>query len=110
LQRRFEAAGIDSIATAAHPGWTSTNLQRHSGGFKLLNPVFGQKSDMGALPTLRAACDPEAKGSDYYGPTGFMEMHGHPVRVKSNDRSLDQNTANKLWEVSEEMTGVKSTF
>lgn len=106
LQRRLEDAKIESMVTAAHPGWTSTNLQRHSGGFRFLNPIFGQKSDMGALPTLRAACDPEARGSDYFGPGGFMEMKGHPVRVKSHDRAKDLETAKKLWEVSEEMTGV----
>lgn len=110
LQRRFEAAKIESIATAAHPGWTSTNLQRHSGGFRFLNPVFGQKSDMGALPTLRAACDSEARGSDYYGPRGFMEMQGDPVKVKSNQRSHDLDAAKKLWEISEKMTGVTYTF
>ncbi len=110
LQRRFKAAGSESIATAAHPGWTETNLQRHAGGFKILNPVFGQSGSMGALPTLRAACDPEASGSEYFGPAGFMEMKGYPVRVESNTRSHDQETAKRLWDVSEEMTGVKFKF
>ena len=93
--------------TAAHPGWTITDLQRHSGTFRFLNPIFGQGVETGTLPTLRAAFDPQAESGDYYGPSGFMEMRGAPVIVKSNKLSHDQETAQKLWEVSEEMTGVK---
>ena len=110
LQRRFDAAGSGSIASAAHPGWSSTNLQRHSGTLNWLNPVFGQKASMGALPTLRAATSTDVRGGDYYGPGGFMEMKGSPYRVESNDRSHDTETARRLWEVSEKMTGVSYTF
>ena len=110
LQRRFDAAGSGSIASAAHPGWSSTNLQRHSGTLNWLNPVFGQKASMGALPTLRAATGTDVRGGDYYGPGGFMEMKGSPYRVESNDRSHDTETARQLWEVSEKMTGVSYTF
>ncbi len=106
LQRRFEAAGSGSIAAAAHPGWTNTNLQRHSGFLRGLNPVMGQTPAMGALPTLRAATGKDVRGGDYYGPGGFMELKGTPVRVKSNKGSHDGDTARRLWEVSEKMTGV----
>jgi len=110
LQRRFENAGSDSLATAAHPGWTQTNLQRHSGGARFLNPVFWQKPPMLALPTLRAATGTDASGGDYYGPRGFMEMQGTPVKVKSNGLSHDIDTARRLWDVSEELTGVVFHF
>jgi hypothetical protein len=62
---------------------------------------------MGALPEIRAAVDPEVKGGEYYGPSGFNEMKGSPVKVKSNDRSHNVEDAKKLWEVSEKLTGVQ---
>jgi len=110
LQRKFENAGSECLATASHPGWTETNLQQHSGGLRFLNPVFGQKPSMGALPTLRAATGTDALGGDYYGPRGFMEMKGTPVKVKSNGLSHDIDTARRLWDVSEELTGVVFHF
>jgi hypothetical protein len=69
-----------------------------------------QSSAMGALPTLRAAVDPAVKGGEYYGPGGFREMRGYPVRVTSNDRSHDQTAAQKLWTVSEDLTKVHYNF
>jgi NAD(P)-dependent dehydrogenase (short-subunit alcohol dehydrogenase family) len=92
--------------TAAHPGWTRTELQRHAGVLSFLNHFFSQGTEMGTLPTLRAALDPDAESGDYFGPAGFMEMQGYPVKVKSNKRSQDKEAAHRLWEVSEEMTGV----
>lgn len=106
LQRKLVAAGCETIAVAAHPGWTETNLQQHSGLFSFLNPYFAQSPPMGALPTLRAATDPTVQGSDYYGPNGFMEMRGYPVKVKSNDRSHNETIAARLWESSEALVGV----
>ena len=61
---------------------------------------------MGALPTLYAATAPDVSGGDYFGPGGFMEMRGYPKKAGSNDRSRDQEAAAKLWDVSEELTGV----
>ena len=106
LQRRFQAVGIESAATAAHPGWTGTNLQSHSGFFSMLNPVLGQKPEMGALPTLYAAIAPDVEGGDYYGPQGLFESRGYPTRVSSNARSHDTAVAARLWSVSEKLTGV----
>lgn len=107
LQRRLEASGKDTIAVAAHPGWTETNLQEHAKGVKFLNRFFAQGPLMGALPTLYAATEDDVKGGDYYGPSGFLELNGPPKRVKSNKRSHDQNIAKRLWNVSEELTGVQ---
>jgi NAD(P)-dependent dehydrogenase (short-subunit alcohol dehydrogenase family) len=106
LQRKLAAAGRDIIAVAAHPGWTETNLQQHSGLASFLNPFFAQPQPMGALPTLRAAVDPSADGGEYYGPAGFMEMRGYPVVVESNDASHNLADAQRLWQVSERLTGV----
>jgi NAD(P)-dependent dehydrogenase (short-subunit alcohol dehydrogenase family) len=113
LQRRYEAEGADAIAVAAHPGVSDTNLGNHLYDrwyFKLLEPFsdwFLQGADMGALPTLRAAVDPEVIGSDYYGPDGFMEQRGYPVKVPSSTASHNASDAAKLWQISEEMTGVR---
>ena len=80
LQRRFEAAGADTIAAAAHPGWTATNLDAHWRMVHLITPLLGQKPEMGALPTLYAAVAPDVHGGDYYGPGGWQEIKGIPPR------------------------------
>ena len=110
LQRRLQAAGDSTLVTAAHPGWTATNLQKEAAYARVLNPIFGQKPLGGALPTLRAAVDPDAPPASYWGPSGFMEMGGAPKQVKSNKRSHDQAVAAQLWTVSEELTGLKLTI
>ena len=105
LASRLEAADYLTLATAAHPGFTATNLQQHT-VYRYLNPIVGQKPERGALPTLRAAVDPEATYGDYYGPDGVLEMGGHPKKVASSRTSHQRETASRLWELSEEMTGV----
>jgi NAD(P)-dependent dehydrogenase (short-subunit alcohol dehydrogenase family) len=115
LQRRFEAAGVPTIAVACHPGGSRTNLGNAPAGItgrlmEMTRPVinlFMQPADMGALPTLRAAVDPAVTGGEYYGPDGFAEQRGHPERVESNARSKDAVVASRLWSVSEELTGVQ---
>ena len=106
LQRRLRKAGADTIAAAAHPGWTATNLQRDSGLIRFLNPFFGMKPEQGALPSLYAATAPDVAGGDYFGPHGLGEMKGYPKRVRSTRASHDDATAAQLWQVSEELTGV----
>jgi len=112
LQRFFKANNIDSISVAAHPGVSQTDLFRYLDEkwyFRMVRPLFkaiSQESKMGALPEIRAAVDPEVKGGEYYGPSGFREMKGHPVKVKSNSASYNEEDARKLWEVSEKLTGV----
>lgn len=104
--RKLEEAGSNPVVTAAHPGWTGTDLQRHSGLMGFLNTFLAQGVDMGALPTLRAGFDPNAKPGDFFGPSRFFEMHGNPVKVKSSDRSHDVQAARELWKRSEELTGI----
>lgn len=113
LKRRLEAKGVDAIAVAAHPGGSATNLDRHLRDrwfYKVLKPIaplLMQSQEMGALPQIRAAVDPEVKGGEYYGPGGFSEMKGYPVRVASNEDSHSVEDARKLWEFSEKMTQVR---
>ena len=106
LARRLDANGNAPMVTAAHPGLTATDLQRHSRFLSFMNNFLAQGTKMGTLPTLRAAVDPEAQPGDYFGPSGLFEMRGYPVKVKSSDRSHDRKTAQQLWELSEKMTGV----
>lgn len=94
------------MITAAHPGWTETELQRHSGAAKFLNNIFAQKVEIGTLPTLRAAVDPTAQSGDYYGPSRFFEMRGYPVKVPTNKKADNTDTARQLWAASVKLTGV----
>jgi len=100
-------AGKDILVTAAHPGWTATDLQRHSGLFEFLNQFFAMKQEQGALPTLRAAFDENAKNGDYFGPDGWQERRGYPIIVQPNTLAKDEIIAKKLWDVSEELTNIK---
>jgi NAD(P)-dependent dehydrogenase (short-subunit alcohol dehydrogenase family) len=110
LQRRL--AGKDTTtAVAAHPGGSNTELVRNSPLlFRAVNAVLGplvtQSAAMGALPTLRAATDPEVRGGQYYGPDGFRETRGHPTLVRSSRQSHDADAHRRLWTISEELTGV----
>ncbi|MYA60087.1 MAG: SDR family NAD(P)-dependent oxidoreductase [Chloroflexi bacterium] len=112
LQRRLESASIEHVAAiAAHPGVSKTNIAQGYGIVaQIFMPFVGlflQSAKMGALPTLRAATDPSAKGAQYYGPDGPKERRGYPVIVSSTPESHDENVARLLWERSEELTGVK---
>jgi NAD(P)-dependent dehydrogenase (short-subunit alcohol dehydrogenase family) len=109
LQRRLAPLGT-TIAVAAHPGGSRSELTRHLPGWAraimpVIEPLF-QGPDMGALPTLRAATDPGVLGGQYYGPDGFGEQRGYPKVVGSSDKSHDVEVARRLWAVSEELTGV----
>ncbi len=113
LQRRFEATGVSTIATAAHPGISDTNLADHMldrwhlGVFKPAMSLFVQSAAMGALPSIRAAVDSNVMGGEYFGPHGPRESRGYPVIVQSGAASHNLADAKKLWQVSEELTGVR---
>jgi len=107
LQRRLRAAGSSVLVTMAHPGWTATDLQRTSNLASFFNPLFAMKPPQGALPTLRAATDPSAAGGDYFGPDGLSQVRGYPTRVPMVKQALDDAVAARLWQVSEELTGVR---
>jgi NAD(P)-dependent dehydrogenase (short-subunit alcohol dehydrogenase family) len=106
LARRLEARGEPIVAAAAHPGSTRTNLQRHSRLMVAVVAAFSQQPRDGALPTLRAATAPGVRGGDYYGPGGIFEIVGPPRPARSMPASKNPETARRLWEVSERLTGV----
>jgi hypothetical protein len=100
------------MAVSAHPGLSNTNLADHmfdNRAAQILRPLADKllpSAYMGALPTLRAAVDPEAQGGDYYGPDGYNSMRGYPIKIDTNPAAQNMADAQKLWQVSEELTGV----
>lgn len=117
LQRRADRAGWKLLSVAAHPGVARTKIvQNGLGGGKataltrvmeFFMPLFTHSEEQGALPILYAATMPDAAPGAYYGPDGFREMTGFPVRVQGTARANDLEDAKRLWEVSERLTGVK---
>ncbi len=111
LQRRLDAAGSSVRAVAAHPGWAATNLQNRTENrlqnavMAIGNKVIAQSDEKGALPTLFAATQ-DLPGNSYVGPDGFQEQRGHPTLVGRSGAARDTETAEKLWTLSEELTGV----
>jgi NAD(P)-dependent dehydrogenase (short-subunit alcohol dehydrogenase family) len=111
LQRRLDEAGSAVRTLTAHPGWAATNLQSHTDSalqsalLAVGNKLIAQSDDMGALPTLYAATQ-DLPGNSYVGPDGLREARGHPKLVGRSDRARDPETARRLWELSEELTGV----
>lgn len=112
LDRRLRAAGSDILSVAAHPGYAATNLQSSSAPavdrvvMKLINPVVAQSAEMGALPTLYAATEPGLVGGTFVGPDGVGEQRGYPQPVGCSDAAREPEAARRLWEVSEQLTGV----
>jgi NAD(P)-dependent dehydrogenase (short-subunit alcohol dehydrogenase family) len=109
LQRRLAPHGT-TIAAAAHPGGSNTELMRNLPPLvarvsAVIEPLF-QDPAMGALPSLRAATDPAVVGGQYFGPDGFAQTRGYPKVVASSRKSHDVDRQRRLWAVSEELTGV----
>ncbi len=113
--RRAKAAGSPITVTAAHPGYANTKLQGKTESFMdrvmaFSNAVMAQSAEAGAMPTLYAATGDIPSGS-YVGPNGFMEQRGKRATVVGSTKaSRDEAVAKRLWEVSEELTGVKYTL
>ena len=111
LDRRLRREGSTVKSLAAHPGYAATNLQTAAPPLidrlvmKVSNAVIAQSDEMGALPTLFAATEPGLEGGTYVGPDGASEQRGHPTIVSPNRRARDEDTARRLWRVSEELTG-----
>jgi NAD(P)-dependent dehydrogenase (short-subunit alcohol dehydrogenase family) len=112
LNRRLQAAGSQVLSMGAHPGYAATNLQSAAAPaldraiMVVTNALVAQSADRGALPTLYAATKPGLGGGTYVGPDGFQEQRGHPHPVTPVGSARDRETGRRLWEVSEELTGV----
>jgi NAD(P)-dependent dehydrogenase (short-subunit alcohol dehydrogenase family) len=111
LQRRLDDVGSEIRALAAHPGYSATKLQQRTESFIqntvmwVTNHLIAQSEEMGALPTLYAATE-DIPGGSYVGPDGFQEQRGHPTLVRRSSAARDEETAKRLWDLSEELTGV----
>jgi NAD(P)-dependent dehydrogenase (short-subunit alcohol dehydrogenase family) len=113
LDRRARAAGLPLLSAAAHPGYSATNLQFAAPPLadrivmRVLNVVIAQSADKGALALLYAATMPDLPGAGYVGPDGPGEWRGAPRLVSMSKRAQDPETARRLWDVSESLTGVR---
>ncbi|MEA2450658.1 MAG: hypothetical protein QOG63_2590 [Thermoleophilaceae bacterium] len=114
LDRRARAAGAPLRSVAAHPGYSSTNLQTaslHSAPSRAVmsasNMLFAQSPEVGALSALYAATVPGLEGGSFVGPKHLLGHRGHPEIVRGAKRAYDEGTARRLWEVSEELTDVR---
>jgi NAD(P)-dependent dehydrogenase (short-subunit alcohol dehydrogenase family) len=109
--------GEKVLVAAAHPGYADTALQSRGAlmegarlrawSFNMANKLVGQTAEMGALPVLYAATAPDVAQGSYFGPAGWFRMWGYPSADRPNSGKMDDLTARRLWEVSEEMTGIR---
>lgn len=116
LHRRLSKAGNGTLSAAAHPGYAATHLQyagpEMSGsglkkaGMALANALFAQSQAAGALPSIYAAAAEDVQSGDFIGPDGFREMWGQPKKVQPAGRAKKEDVAEKLWTLSQELTGV----
>ncbi len=116
LQRRATEAKTALKSMAAHPGYAATNLQfaapppYERALLAVGNRLFSQSAEMGALPTLYAATAPDVPEGSFIGPDGWMEQRGYPKVVTAAGKAYDQQAGRRLWEVSEQLTGVHYDF
>jgi NAD(P)-dependent dehydrogenase (short-subunit alcohol dehydrogenase family) len=117
LSRRLEGGGFRTMALAAHPGWTRSNLagtgaalsnsrvRRRLG--RVVGTTFGQSAASGALPVLCAATASTLRNGQYVGPSGPFGLYGPPKVTKTSRRARNVSMAERLWAASEELTGVR---
>ena len=123
LNRRSREAGWGVLSSAAHPGMARSNLlsgatsydnARPSMNERIIKfsqrflPFMWQEIDEGIQPALYAATSPKASGGAFYAPRGFLEAAGGGVR-EVNIPAHAENAADalRLWEVTEQLTGVR---
>ena len=107
LSKRLKKSKSGISSLASHPGYSATDLQRYSIFWRTLNLFVAISAKKGAESTLYAATEENALTYPYWGPTGFIEMRGSTGRAKINKRALREGLGAQLWQVSEDLTGVK---
>jgi len=115
LNRRLSKSGSKTIAVAAHPGGSNTDLMRHipKALYYILypiSPLFTHSPEKAVLPELMAALDTDVQGGDYFGPTGFIDMKGKPGKVMAKPHAYDEIVGKKLFDVAEKLTGFNYKF
>jgi NAD(P)-dependent dehydrogenase (short-subunit alcohol dehydrogenase family) len=110
FKRRVDSIGHSLKIVAAHPGLTATNLSRNVRKENQISDLLWRKmtqhQSIGALPTLYAAVG-DVESGDYIGPDGIMEFRGYPTKVNSSRSARNVVSSRKLWEISEDLTGVE---
>lgn len=113
LQRRAAAGGWDLASIAAHPGWSATRIVENGMGKGPLGllaqgafALLAQPASAGAEPILYAALDPGATPGGYYGPSRLGETRGATAPSRVMPQAADQAAAERLWAVSEQLTGL----
>ena len=117
LARKLKESGSDVTVAAAHPGYADTALQakgmlmagskRKASFYSLANRLIAQSGEMGALPSLYAATADDVKQGSFYGPSGKLRLKGWPTLEKPDPKRVTPEAARKLWELSEDLTGIK---
>ncbi|GAA1662905.1 oxidoreductase [Fodinicola feengrottensis] len=113
LDRRLRAADLPIRSLLAHPGFAATNLTSTGPTgltrqlMRLASTVVAQSMEMGALNQLYAATAPDAESGQFFGPNGIGESRGYPKVVQPVESAKDLETARRLWDVSEELSGVR---
>jgi NAD(P)-dependent dehydrogenase (short-subunit alcohol dehydrogenase family) len=116
LQHRLGLAGALTISVACHPGISVSNLMSRGSGkeanelLKKMMRIVAQPAHKGALPTLYASTNADLKGGEYIGPDGPGNRKGNPVKTTEASQLFNTEIAERLWEVSEILTGVKYPF
>ncbi len=117
LSRRLAAAGLPTLAVAAHPGWTRSNLAGNGAALwgsrvrrklgRAAGTTLGQSTAAGALPVLCAATSAAIRSGQYIGPAHLFELFGPPRVARPSRRSRDTTAAAELWLASEDLTAVR---
>lgn len=111
LQRQNDLHGGTMVSVAAHPGLSTTGINRDTTGMaKIMIPIIfrllGQNDAEGALPQLHAATAPDVQPGGYYGPSGWQEFKGAPAPAQVAKQAEDAAAGPRLWSLSEKITGV----
>ncbi|MDW4574485.1 SDR family oxidoreductase [Microbacterium sp. M3] len=123
LQRRSDAAGWGIRSALSHPGITPTNLLSAQPGMgrpddttavKVIRALSRRGVLVGtpssaALPAVYAATSPDARGGHLYGPKGFRHLGGRPAEQPVYSRLQSASDGRRVWELSEQLTGVRVT-